>query len=102
MSPSASLRSSERGLKSTFDLYRYAELFVAPFVGAWIEITGLGLMTAEERVAPFVGAWIEISLLYSKKVPKSSLRSSERGLKFDRRFEYAVSIQGRSVRRSVD
>ena len=33
---------------------------VAPFVGAWIEITGLNSTDSNLHVAPFVGAWIEI------------------------------------------
>ena len=34
---------------------------VAPFVGAWIEITVALFDANEDVVAPFVGAWIEIS-----------------------------------------
>ena len=33
-------------------------------------------------VAPFVGAWIEITTFRKKKAHVRSLRSSERGLKF--------------------
>ena len=34
---------------------------VAPFAGAWIEITGKELSWVERNpVAPFAGAWIEI------------------------------------------
>ncbi len=33
---------------------------VAPFVGAWIEITGLNSTDSNLHVAPFVGAWIEM------------------------------------------
>ena len=32
---------------------------VAPYVGAWIETTSVGLQPVEEQVAPYVGAWIE-------------------------------------------
>ena len=35
---------------------------VAPFVGAWIETSVLGFVTAGNPVAPFVGAWIETTL----------------------------------------
>ena len=35
---------------------------VAPFVGAWIEISLLHVRLALQLVAPFVGAWIEIAL----------------------------------------
>ena len=33
---------------------------VAPYVGAWIEITTPSTKTAVRLVAPYVGAWIEI------------------------------------------
>ena len=33
---------------------------VAPFAGAWIEISDKPLKKAYVRVAPFAGAWIEI------------------------------------------
>ncbi len=33
---------------------------VAPCVGAWIEILGMGKKVCEDMVAPCVGAWIEI------------------------------------------
>ena len=34
--------------------------WVAPLVGAWIEISTLAVCEVDERVAPLVGAWIEI------------------------------------------
>ena len=40
--------------------YRLSSLAVAPFVGAWIEIHDNRIIKVEESVAPFVGAWIEI------------------------------------------
>ena len=33
---------------------------VAPFMGAWIEITATLTKAATSTVAPFMGAWIEI------------------------------------------
>ena len=36
---------------------------VAPFVGAWIEISLVWTAEVSKRVAPFVGAWIEITQL---------------------------------------
>ena len=36
---------------------------VAPFVGAWIEITPAAVEDNVDPVAPFVGAWIEITSL---------------------------------------
>ena len=56
-----SLPSWERGLKlihNTKDIYCVQ---VAPFVGAWIEISVSVGDLGEDTVAPFVGAWIEIS-----------------------------------------
>ena len=38
-------------------------VFVAPLVGAWIEIIMVAMVDLEEHlVAPLVGAWIEIPL----------------------------------------
>ena len=33
---------------------------VAPYAGAWIEISGVNSGTSSIRVAPYAGAWIEI------------------------------------------
>ena len=38
-----------------------ADCPVAPFTGAWIEICCLRPSEGTERVAPFTGAWIEIN-----------------------------------------
>ena len=54
---------------------------VAPFVGAWIEILYRSSPHGRYTVAPFVGAWIEIRETFMKGVYMESLRSSERGLK---------------------
>ena len=53
---------------------------VAPFVGAWIEISLCCVVLGTAHVAPFVGAWIEIA-------EKKRLN---------------IVYGGRSVRRSVD
>ena len=55
-------------------------LLVAPFVGAWIEMSNELLALSKIEVAPFVGAWIEIYI--------TSI--------------WFIVIFGRSVRRSVD
>ena len=55
-----SLRSSERGLK-------YYVKYLTPVI---------------ENVAPFVGAWIEMSNITKSALSHWSLRSSERGLKY--------------------
>ena len=39
---------------------RCADLLVAPFAGAWIEIRKVGVHIPTTEVAPFAGAWIEI------------------------------------------
>ena len=77
---------------------------VAPFAGAWIEITFYlyrctvaGSLPSRERglkykslvfailsvfVAPFAGAWIEMHCGIKTSQKKTSLPSRERGLKF--------------------
>ena len=74
---------------------------VAPFVGAWIEMSQPVKELPPDVVAPFVGAWIEIILTRSAYLKCLSLRSSERGLKFRKRPHHPC-ICRRSVRRSVD
>ena len=55
---------------------------VAPFVGAWIEISLFTFIVLLVLVAPFVGAWIEMHIMCYRAVSLIwSLRSSERGLK---------------------
>ena len=54
-----SLRSSERGLKFV-QADKGLHCWVAPFVGAWIEIMDEYVEKLLNKVAPFVGAWIEI------------------------------------------
>ncbi len=55
--------------------------FVAPLVGAWIEIKSYDEMSQSERVAPLVGAWIEMPWNMALKAQAESLLSWERGLK---------------------
>ena len=74
---------------------------VAPFVGAWIEITWYSCPQCAGGVAPFVGAWIEIINYYLIQQSIESLRSSERGLKYEYMKTNNIT-QCRSVRRSVD
>ena len=38
------------------------ESAVAPFTGAWIEMSSTAMAAIEKSVAPFTGAWIEIWL----------------------------------------
>ena len=55
-----SLLSWERGLKSYSPECKSITPWVAPLVGAWIEIEDLLNMKLADMVAPLVGAWIEI------------------------------------------
>ncbi len=118
-----SLRSSERGLKSSGSYTVGGNTPVAPFVGAWIEIYGRikhihGFAVAPfvgawiemyvilspcsaVSVAPFVGAWIEIAIAVDLIRELMSLRSSERGLKYKCHCQ-PTTLARRSVRRSVD
>ena len=48
-------------MKSVGIFGKFNFFFVAPFTGAWIEITVAGKIIDNARVAPFTGAWIEIS-----------------------------------------
>ena len=56
--------------------------YVAPLVGAWIEIYEIIFVSQNEHVAPLVGAWIEMSLPALMRRWSMSLPSWERGLKF--------------------
>ena len=51
---------------------------VAPFAGAWIEISHLSLDLSQSSVAPFAGAWIEIYYILVElyKAMRRSLRGS--------------------------
>ena len=54
--------SRVRGLKSDERFDELVEQMVAPFTGAWIEISGKAYtMDDLKGVAPFTGAWIEIA-----------------------------------------
>ena len=56
--------------------------YVAPLVGAWIEISKMLAKEAQTAVAPLVGAWIEIEEGFiNDKGSFMSLLSWERGLK---------------------
>ena len=56
-----SLLSWERGLKYRIPNFNSNKKFVAPLVGAWIEIHMEVDGTCLPIVAPLVGAWIEIN-----------------------------------------
>ena len=94
----ASLLSWERGLKSSVNAFWIISFFVAPLVGAWIEIGVLILFFIGLLVAPLVGAWIEIRSRIIDLTSSLSLLSWERGLKFlppiTRIKEYRRSSRG--------
>ena len=50
-----------RGLKYLLSALGTCLNFVAPFMGAWIEIREKWRNRFKEFVAPFTGAWIEIN-----------------------------------------
>jgi len=54
--------SRVRGLKSGYLVISRANKAVAPFTGAWIEISIQIHLYSPSYVAPFTGAWIEIDL----------------------------------------
>jgi hypothetical protein len=57
-----------RGLKSKCFL-EIAKLFwVAPYIGAWIEIEKMWELNTPYNVAPNIGAWIEMATLPLMKV----------------------------------
>ena len=55
-----SLPLRERGLKYGIKLKTDTGTEVAPFTGAWIEMSSHSSKSASAEVAPFTGAWIEI------------------------------------------
>ena len=55
-----SLPSRERGLKFELRVRARVRGLVAPFAGAWIEISSAAACNFMQTVAPFAGAWIEI------------------------------------------
>ena len=84
LKPTMSHPSRVRGLKFLARVYKEKFGQVAPFTGAWIEISRtpetLGISGG---VAPFTGAWIEISILTVTSSPSSKSHPSRvRGLKF--------------------
>ena len=76
-----SLPSRERGLKYLISNFPLPPEIVAPFAGAWIEISRKDFVSGSRFVAPFAGAWIEILMIICFDPAKKSLPSRERGLK---------------------
>ena len=59
--------SRVRGLKFDFCIRPRTETIVAPFTGAWIEMSPTDLLEQASGVAPFTGAWIEIRMQRSAR-----------------------------------
>ena len=55
-----SLPTWERGLKFHYHVVQFVKFFVAPYMGAWIEMKVVILPVCRKFVAPYMGAWIEI------------------------------------------
>ncbi len=87
----ASLPTWERGLK--FCLYDPVVKFklVAPYMGAWIEISALANFNNSQLVAPYMGAWIEIINACNCESYVASLPTWERGLKYMKYFCKMIS-----------
>ena len=78
-----------------------APRYVAPFAGAWIEIGQANKVWKTDAVAPFAGAWIEICGYTAIFIMHESLPSRERGLKCLN--THLIQIKpSRSLRGSVD
>ena len=72
-----SLLSWERGLKSEYKVIILSPHYVAPLVGAWIEISNIQWKMTANGVAPLVGAWIEIKKIRERAfLPSRSSRGS--------------------------
>ena len=98
-----SLPSWERGLKFYQKELHIFLYIVAPLVRAWIEILKGVDYYPECDVAPLVGAWIEIGVKMGRLwLPKQSLPSWERGLKFIISALESTPAARRSPRGSVD
>ena len=52
-----------RGLKQRICQRLVKDVYVAPYVGAWIETYMRQRQLTYDQVAPYVGAWIETNLL---------------------------------------
>ncbi len=69
-------------MKSDGDGNGIARLTVAPYTGAWIEISFLGLSGLFGGVAPYTGAWIEILRERENFMAAMSHPTRVRGLKY--------------------
>ena len=75
---------------------------VAPYTGAWIEISTTASTCRRTFVAPYTGAWIEICTVGKTHPKMKSLPTRERGLKSAREEMQKDIDKGRSLHGSVD
>ena len=59
-------------IEITSTKYNIDTLSVAPFTGAWIEIFNYTDNTTDYTVAPFTGAWIEINFQIVPSIERGS------------------------------
>ena len=99
---SMSLPSWERELKYFIIVIDTWQLLVAPFMGAWIEITTCLIQIKQLWVAPFMGAWIEIPLSRPPTVRKSG-RSLHGSVNWNRNHQMTFrTTASRSLHGSVN
>ena len=75
---------------------------VAPLVGAWIEMTTLGVNSPLQAVAPLVGAWIEMARLRSSGLSDPVAPLVGAWIEITRIKRIVGEDQRRSPRGSVD
>ena len=75
---------------------------VAPYTGAWIEIAFVTFTYDDEHVAPYTGAWIEIGLANVSGLTDPVAPYTGAWIEICRIRQIALSVQSRSLYRSVD
>ena len=99
--PIKSLRSPERGLKLSCGRHKGRVWEVAPFAGAWIEISDVRTFKWDFESLRSPERGLKYKYLKLSYISISSLRSPERGLKYHYWWKSLLTLR-RSVRRSVD
>ncbi len=90
-----------RGLKFRQAGYLVTRTLVAPYTGAWIEITNGAGLQQQSMCRTLHGAWIEIFRLLVRDRQTSSHPTRVRGLKFSQRFRLSP-IMCRTLHGCVD
>ena len=99
---SASLPLWERGLKWPCITAHISTPFVAPPVGAWIEIRETSSIFVSDTVAPPVGAWIEINSGFHIGLRKGVAPPVGAWIEIQVGFPIAMCLLSRSPCGSVD